>query len=244
MIDLYEKQSKNNPIYTGLSELLVLESMHNYNSSIVFDSLRYTSKVQSIVDFGAGIGTLSLIFRNQYNKENICIEIDPINKEYLKNRNFKYFDDIGNLSKKVDMVFSSNVLEHIENDYQILKSISKKIKDDGFLFLYLPANKLLWTKLDEIVGHYRRYDISKLRILCRKAGFQIVRVHYADCLGFFITLLWKFIYKINQNSLPSKYSLIFYDRLIFPLSRLLDNIGFKYLIGKNIVMVAKKEKIT
>ena len=89
----------------------------------------------------------------------------------------------------MDLIFSSNVLEHIKDDYQILKDIKKKLRKDGTLFLYVPAKMILWSKLDESVGHYRRYEISKLRALCRKSGFKIVKIHYADFVGFFVTLL-------------------------------------------------------
>ncbi len=235
-------QNKEKLVYTGLEELLILESLKNYNNSIVYDALKYSSNSFKIVDFGAGIGTLSLIFRNKYKKEPLCIEIDNLNKEYLENRNFKFYENIDNLSNTADLIFSSNVLEHIEDDLQIMKSFNKSLKDTGKLFLFVPAKMILWTKLDEIVGHYRRYEISKLKSLALKTGFEIERIHYADFCGFFITLLWKLFNKNNNKSPLSKFSLSFYDNFIFPFSRVLDKLGGKYLIGKNIVLVAKKTK--
>ncbi|MDC3031265.1 class I SAM-dependent methyltransferase [Prochlorococcus sp. AH-716-P08] len=233
-------QDQENINYSGLNELLTLEYMKNYNQSIVIDAIRCHLNAKRIVDFGAGIGTLSKIFRNKYNKDPICIEIDEININYLKKRNFTFLNNIENLKESVDLVFSSNVLEHIEDDYAILTLIRKKLKNNGKIFLYLPAKMILWSKLDEVVGHYRRYEISKLRKLLQKAGFKIIKINYSDSLGFFFTLIWRFLNKVNKNPLPSKRSLIFYDRFIFPLSRIIDSFGFKYLIGKNIVLVAKK----
>ena len=116
-----------------------------------------------------------------------------------------------------------------------------KLNDDGILFLYLPTNIILWTILDKIVGNYRRYEISKLNILIKKAGFKLITIHYANFLGFFITLLWKFLNNINNKSLPSKFILSFFDRFIFPLSRTLDKMGLRHLIGKNIILIAKKD---
>lgn len=234
-------KNKNTLTYTGLQELLILEALKNYNNSIVYDALNYLPNAKTIIDFGAGIGTLSLILRNKYKKEPICIEIDQTNIEYLYKRNFAVFQNIEDLSQTVDLIISSNVLEHIEDDYKILTSLRNKLNDDGILFLYLPANMILWTKLDEIVGHYRRYEISKLKILIKKAGFKLITIHYADFLGFFITLLWKFLNNINNKSLPSKFILSFFDRFIFPLSRTLDKLGLRHLIGKNIILVAKKD---
>ena len=120
-----------------------------------------------------------------------------------------------------------------------MKSFNKVLNQNGRLFLFVPAKMILWTKLDETVGHYRRYEISKLKSLAIKTGFEIERIHYADFCGFFITLLWK-LFDNNNKSPLSKFSLTFYDNFIFPFSRILDKIGCKYLIGKNIVLVAKK----
>ena len=232
-------QNKEQSVYSGLKELLILESLKNYNNTIVYDAIKFTSNALEIVDFGAGIGTLSLIFRNKYKKEPTCIEIDHVNKEYLEKRNFKFFENIDNLPKSPDLIFSSNVLEHIEDDLKIMKSFNKVLNQNGRLFLFVPAKMILWTKLDETVGHYRRYEISKLKSLAIKTGFKIERIHYADFCGFFITLLWK-LFDNNNKSPLSKFSLTFYDNFIFPFSRILDKLGCKYLIGKNIVLVAKK----
>ena len=164
-----------------------------------------------------------------------------MNIKYIRKRKFKVLKDIQKINEPVDLVFSSNVLEHIRNDHKILKILREKLKKDGTLFLYLPAKMILWTKLDEIVGHYRRYEIDKLKALCNKSGFQVMRLHYSDCLGFFTTLTWKFLNIFANQSFPSRSSLVFYDNVIFPISRFFDNVGFKYLIGKNIILVAKKK---
>ena len=44
----------------------------------------------------------------------------------------------------------------------------------------------------------------------------------------------------TRTGLGSKISLIAYDRFFFPISKFLDNIGFKYLIGKNIFVSMKR----
>ena len=99
-------QNKEQSVYSGLKELLILESLKNYNNTIVYDAVKFTSNSLEIVDFGAGIGTLSLIFRNKYKKEPTCIEIDHVNKEYLEKRYFKFFENIDNLAKSPDLIFS------------------------------------------------------------------------------------------------------------------------------------------
>ena len=60
--------------------------------------LRYSKNAFKIIDFGAGIGTLSMIFRNKYKKEPLCIEIDQTNIKVSRKRNFNYLDNLEFLS--------------------------------------------------------------------------------------------------------------------------------------------------
>ena len=234
-------QTKDNSKYSGREELISIESMKNYNFNIVKNAYKkIDNKSSRIVDFGAGIGTLSLIFRDQFEINPICIEIDEGNIEFLKKRKLQFIKNLKSISDKLEFIFSSNVLEHIKNDSYILKEFRKNLKIGGRIYLYLPAKMILWSSLDETVGHYRRYEIVSLRNKLRALGFNVLEIHYADCLGFFITLFWKFMKRKSKNNFASKKSLIFYDKYIFPLSNFLDKMGLRFLFGKNIVLIAEK----
>ena len=99
---------------------------------------------------------------------------------------------------------------------------------------------LLWTQLDENVGHYRRYEKKEIRMKCAKAGLRIEKIHFADSIGFFASLAMKILGHNSETGLGSKKSLKFYDQWIFPISKIIDAFGFKYLFGKNIVILASK----
>jgi SAM-dependent methyltransferase len=233
-------QNANQTDYSGLEELLISEAMPNYNNFIVKTANVAFGKPSQLIDFGAGIGTLSLIFREKYNIEPLCVEVDKKNQEYLLERNFQFFEDLTSIPNNSDAIFSSNVLEHIEDDLSVLKIMREQLDSGGRLCLYLPAKMLLWSKLDEAVGHYRRYEISELRAKCEEAGFKIINIHYADCAGFFASLLMKFLGYNPDDGIGSVESMKFYDKYLFPISKFLDRIGFKYFLGKNIVLVAEK----
>ena len=234
-------QSEYNSEYCGKQELIDIEVMKNYNYSIVKNAFRKIGNNSSeVIDFGAGIGTLSLIFRDKFGLNPLCVEIDKENNNILKDRKFNCFKDLKSVSYNLDFIFSSNVLEHIKDDTSTLITMRDHLKIGGRVFLYLPAKKCLWTSLDEAVGHYRRYEINSLRNKCNLLGFKILEIYYADCLGFFVTLIWKFINKKSNHHFATKKSLIFYDKYIFPVSNFLDRLGIKYLFGKNIVLVAEK----
>ena len=55
----------------------------------------------------------------------------------------------------------------------------------------------------------------------------------------FFCLVISKIFKIGLNDSGSAL-LPIYDKFIWPLSKLLDNLGLKYLFGKNLLLLAKK----
>jgi SAM-dependent methyltransferase len=234
------KQNQNNTEYSGLEEILNTEVMINYNSFIVELAMKYSTNTKDVIDFGAGIGTLSTIIRDSYQVEPMCVEIDEVSKKYLLERGFKIYDELSACNSEVDLIFSSNVLEHIEDDISILSDMGRYLKPNGKIFLYLPAKMLLWSRLDEEVGHYRRYELNELKHKCKQAGLKVDVIHFADSIGFFASIAMK-IFGYNKDAgIGSVSSLKFYDKWLLPISIMLDKLGFKYLFGKNIVLVASK----
>ena len=233
-------QNSSNTSYSAIEELKLVEILVNYNNEIVSNAIKYLKGSKKIVDFGAGIGTLSLIFRNKYKLDPICIEIDDENINYLSKRNFRPFKDIDLAPLELDAIFSANVLEHIKDDLIILKKMKNHLKKKGLVYLYVPANMKLWSELDVTVGHYRRYEKKSLVAKLKKAGFKVKKIYYADSLGYLATILWKVKNITNKTKFASKKSLIFYDKFVFPISRFLDNLGLKFILGKNLIAIAEK----
>ena len=104
--------------------------------------------------------------------------------------------------------------------------MKKKLKKGGILYLFLPAKMLLWSKMDEQVGHYRRYEIKDLKKKCEIAGLKIEALHYADRIGFFASFAIKLFGYNKISGIGSLSSLKFYDEWIFPFSKFLDSIRF------------------
>ena len=59
---------------------------------------------------------------------------------------------------KYDCVIACEVLEHIEDDISFLRKVNELLINQGQLILPVPAGQRYWSKHDEIVGHYRRYE--------------------------------------------------------------------------------------
>lgn len=233
-------QSETNKYYFGFEELWDNEKyLINYNNHIVKQISKEFVKNNTILEYGSGIGTLSVILKENF-KNVECLEIDERSIKILNERNLKCYKDIREIQyKKFDCIFSSNVLEHIENDKKAISDISKIIKEGGILSLYVPAFQILYSELDSKMGHYRRYHMNDLKKKLIDLNFSIIRCHYADSIGFFASMAIKFFGYKKAMNLGNKDSLKFYDRFIFPFSQLIDKLGFKYFLGKNLILIAK-----
>ncbi len=108
----------------------------------------------------------------------------------------------------------------------------------GKFYLFVPAVNVLFSSMDRKVGHLRRYRKSTLILLVKKIGFSVVRCSYVDSLGFLITLMFKIIGNEQGDLNPAIIK--FYDRFLFPASRVLDRFCGEFF-GKNLEIVMIKK---
>ena len=240
-------QSSANSNYSGVKELINFEiGLKNYNAhttKLIFDNLSMNEirdQRSEIMDFGAGTGTIAEKLRDEYQLIVDCIEVDSGLIDVLKRKRFKVFSNLEKLDYKYKYIYTSNVIEHIEDDLVVLKKLFETLEINGKLLIYVPAMQILFSSFDYRVGHFRRYQKKKLIKLVKEAGFSIEKCIYSDCLGFLAALIFKLKSKLLKNSDISLRNLIFYDKIVYPISKTLDLLGLKYIIGKNILLVAKK----
>lgn len=226
--------------YQGLEELkLIDEYLKNYNKKIVnFFVDKFDKKSYSVLDFGAGIGTLAEIFYKKTSIKPECFEICKKSQKILTHKGFKLQNEFLN-EEKYDLIFASNVLEHIEQDSKTIADLKKMLKKDGYLIIVVPAFNLLFSKFDVKVGHFRRYDKKTLKNLCENNELIIENIDFFDSLGFFILLIIKFLRISSCKKITAK-NLIFYDKIIVRINIILDLI-FKKICGKNIILIARKK---
>jgi SAM-dependent methyltransferase len=234
--------------YSGIQELLDSEvGLIGYSSAIVhkfFTKMDLNSKIlQSggkLLEFGAGTGFLAEIFRMRYKLNPECVELDSKLVTLIRSKNFKCFQFLDETSKGYSAIYTSNVLEHIDDDLGILKNLFDSLIPGGVIGIYVPAHPFLFSAMDQQIGHVRRYSRSELKAKVQSAGFEIQMVTYDEFVGFFASIAVKIIGYKNRTKLGSRNSLVFYDKFVYPLSQLLDLIGFRFILGKNLFLVASK----
>jgi SAM-dependent methyltransferase len=70
-----------------------------------------------------------------------------------------------------DLVGMFDVLEHIQEDREVLSHLFKLVKPGGSLLLTVPADPNLWSYFDVASHHARRYAMADLREKVQSAGF-------------------------------------------------------------------------
>jgi len=75
----------------------------------------------------------------------------------------------------LDVVGAFDVVEHIEDDYGLVRHIFEAVRPGGLFVLTVPAFPILWGITDDMSHHVRRYRSARLHDVLTTAGFEIER---------------------------------------------------------------------
>ena len=73
---------------------------------------------------------------------------------------------------RFDFILMMDVIEHIEDDIGYVKDIVNKLKDEGTVFITVPAFMSLYSLHDKELRHFRRYNHKQLRAVTEAAGLE------------------------------------------------------------------------
>ena len=101
------------------------------------------------------------------------------------------------------MVVFMDVLEHVDDDIQLLKEYSNKVSRGSYFLISVPAFQFLWSGHDVFLEHKRRYRLSQVEDVVRQAGLSVKYGAYyfgaifpiVLALRIFINLLQGFKYR-------------------------------------------------
>jgi SAM-dependent methyltransferase len=229
--------------YIG-DELSIFQDAVNWKNYWLNTIIEFISG--DVLEVGAGIGVnTKLILENQPNITSIvAIEPDKSLADQILNNITKgrhkvtvlndYLENLPD-DKLFDTILYIDVIEHIADDLGELEKAKLHLKKNGFLIILVPAFNTLFSPFDVAVGHHRRYN---RKMLCKVIPDDLVqlKIFYLDSLGVCASLMNKFILK---QSYPTKKQILKYDRMIVPISRIMDRLMF-HSIGKSLVGIWKK----
>jgi SAM-dependent methyltransferase len=131
-----------------------------------------------------------------------------------------------------DTILYIDVLEHIRDDYAEAAAAFAHLRPGGRLIVLVPAHQFLFSPFDAAIGHHRRYSRAGLVGLA-PPGCRLEFCRMLDSVGFFASLANKLALRAAH---PSAGQIRFWDRVLVPLSRLLDPL-LAYRFGKSALAV-------
>lgn len=202
------------------------------------------------VEVGAGNGYIA---RNIAHKMNVAIFEPGIIgarncvKRGLINVVCGLFGDDTVVSESIDNIGIFDVLEHIEDELSFLMQLSNALSVKGKLFITVPAHMSLWTYADEDAHHFRRYELTQLKNVVTRAGFEVEYASYIFSL--LNPLIW--IFRCHGKSKQSKTERNLAEflpptfigkiaEIIFSPEITLLQQGITIPFGASILLVAKK----
>jgi len=228
----------------GHKDLIDMEAAPKYTEWTLQRTKPYVG--ETLLEIGSGIGNNVRILM-QYT-DVIATEIEPAYLEVLRNA---YLNTPGvevypwdattppppNLPE-VDTILCSNVIEHIEDDQQVIKHADKVLKPGGRMIFIVPSGENLYSSLDKAIGHHRRYDKKQLRSLFLELGYDVEELFTLNKIG---VLGWWYRGKVAKQKVIGRFGLKVFNVLV-PIIKLIDPIlPWK---GLSLVIVAKKPQRT
>jgi 2-polyprenyl-3-methyl-5-hydroxy-6-metoxy-1,4-benzoquinol methylase len=77
------------------------------------------------------------------------------------------------LAEEFDVIGAFDVLEHIEDDRQVIRQVFRALRPGGHMIVTVPQHMLLWSAGDVAAHHVRRYARRELIEKLSEAGFRI-----------------------------------------------------------------------
>lgn len=143
----------------------------------------------------ANFGTVSAFEMDENAQAIACKKTDnhyDIKTGYLPNQ-------IPFTNRQFDLILMSDVLEHIEQDVEALRSIKKLLKKNGRIILTVPAYQWLYGKHDKFLHHQRRYSAKQLLKAIESSGFVSEKLSYFNTILFPLAVMVRFMDKFGDS---------------------------------------------
>ena len=203
----------------------------------------------NILEIGSGLGTYSKKILRDFPRGKIFLsDVDPTYIETLKNNfgweaNVKVIgldlengSDFAAIDTPIDSAVALNVLEHIRDDVRALSHVHEVLRPGGRFVLLVPAHKFLYNRMDEAVGHFRRYTKKELIQKASDSGFTIRDLFYFNFASLFG---WYVNGNILKKGTVAEGVLGFFDKMV-PILRFCERKLLRKKMGISLIAVLEK----
>jgi 2-polyprenyl-3-methyl-5-hydroxy-6-metoxy-1,4-benzoquinol methylase len=202
-----------------------------------------------VLEVGAGLGAVTRALLHDGIEQWTCLEPDPqlaarivdtLSDHPLRDRVDTICGMTSDLESKprYDTILYIDVLEHIQDDSEELRRSASLLREGGAIIVLAPAYAWLFSPFDNAVGHFRRYDATSV-VAATPANLEPANVFYLDSIGLLLSLANRIFLR---QSIPSRWQILFWDRVLIPLSRIIDPV-IRFRAGRSIVAIWRKPRI-
>jgi SAM-dependent methyltransferase len=98
-----------------------------------------------------------------------------------------------------DLVTALDVLEHVDDDLEVMREIERTLRPGGLTLLSVPAYGFLWGLQDEVAHHKRRYVAGQLSQRVEAAGLEIRRLSYFNTVLFLPIAIVRLLRRVRAS---------------------------------------------
>jgi len=146
---------------------------------------RHRDRFASVLDYGCGDGYTGEHVQNAFSSAEL-VGVDAFFTESdcgiteRRGRTVERSADDRQLgTRRFDLILLCDVIEHVEDDVGLLRTLRDRHMVDGSLMLVtVPAFQQLFSEHDRFLHHHRRYSLPDLRRAVADAGLTIVEDGY------------------------------------------------------------------
>lgn len=223
--------------YAG-SELALFEKAVNWKRYWAARIAPFVSG--EVLEVGAGIGANTRVLAGLPHRSFTSLEPDGALAAQIPSLGPAHRILTGTLAgvaAHFDTILYIDVLEHIEDDRAEMARAAEHLNPRGHVIVLAPAHASLYTPFDKAIGHFRRYSRASLAEAAASSGLRAVRLEYLDSVGLLASAANRLLL---SQSMPTGRQILTWDRLMVPVSRLLDPL-LLHAAGKSVLGIWRRE---
>lgn len=147
-----------------------------------------------------------------------------------------------------DVIGAFDVLEHIQEDENVLLQMAQATKKGGGVIITVPQHRFLWSYIDNFSYHKRRYTRKELVEKVARAGFKII--YATSFVSFLLPLM--FVARLKQRRSKGHFDPLAEFKVSHFLNSTLEKVmgaeraairmGFSFPIGGSLLLVGERSR--